>query len=266
MKGRSENLLYVDGLTKAFGGLRAVDNVSFSIRKEEILGLMGPNGSGKTTIFNLISGLLPLDSGKISLDGDDITSLPAHEIAKKGIARTFQGTRIFRNLSLTENFSIARHCRYNEPFLSFSFRGSIIRPGLFNRADFEDKVMTETLEFLELSHLRKKLAGDLSVIEQILIGIGMAMCAEPILLLLDEPFAGLNVGEMDRVISIIQEVRKRGTSVFLIEHHMKGLMGISDRIVVLDYGTKIAEGSPVEISENKEVIKAYLGSRDVTRR
>lgn len=264
MKSGSEYLLYAHGLTKAFGGLVAVNNVSFSIKRGEILGLMGPNGSGKTTIFNLITGLLPLDNGKVSLGGDDITRLTTHKIAEKGIIRTFQGTRIFSNLTLIQNFCIARHCRYNERFLSFSFRGSIIRPGLFSISDFEDRVMKETLELLELSHLKKRLVADLRVIDQILIGIGMAMCAEPILLLLDEPFAGLNFSEIDKVMNIIQEIRKRGTPVFLIEHHMKGLMGISDRIVVLNQGNKIAEGSPVEISENQEVINAYLGSRHVT--
>jgi len=220
---------------------------------------MGPNGSGKTTVFNLISGLLPLNDGKISLDGDDITGLPAHEIAKKGIARTFQGTRIFRNLSLTENFSIARHCRYNEPFLSFSFRGSIIRPGLFNRADFEDKVMTETLEFLELSHLRKKLAGDLSVIEQILIGIGMAMCAEPILLLLDEPFAGIDPLAVLDIQRIIERLKKREIGILITDHNVRDTLNITDRAYIINDGKILREGTPEQLADDSEVKRIYLG-------
>ena len=264
MKGRAEDFFQVHGLTKAFGGLSAVKDVTFSLKKEEILGLIGPNGAGKTTVYNLISGLLSLDHGNILLNGEDLTGLPAHSIAKKGIVRTFQGTRIFRNLTLFQNFSIGRHCRYHEPLLSSSFLGSIIRTRFFNRSDFEDKVIEETMEFLELSHVKERVAGDLRIIDQILIGIGMALCAEPILLLLDEPFAGLNLSEIDKVMGIIGQIRKRGTSVLLIEHHMKALMGISDRIVVLNYGEKIAEGSPIEISKDEKVIKAYLGTRDVT--
>jgi len=247
-----ETLLQLEGLSKAFGGLVAVKDVSFSLRNEEILGLIGPNGAGKTTLYNLISGLLALDKGRILLSGEDITGLPAHEIVKKGIARTFQGVRIFRNLTLNVNLSIARHCRLSKQLSSGD--------------NVEDEILMSTAEFVGLSHLRNKLAGDVRLIDQTLLGIGMALCTEAKVILLDEPSAGLNVREVSMIMSIVERIRRRGIPVLLIEHNMKAVMGVCDRIVVLNHGEKIAEGSPNEIANNEEVIKAYLGSRHVTGR
>ncbi len=251
MKVQSEEFLKIEGLTKSFGGLNAVKDVSFCSAKTEILGLIGPNGAGKTTIYNLISGLLPLDAGRMSLDGDDITKLPPHKIVEKGIARTFQGTRVFQNLTVVENMNIARHCRLTKggrPYLN---------------SGREEKA-TSIAEFLKLSPLEEKLAKDIPLICQTLLGIGMALCTEPKIILLDEPSAGLNPIEVQRIMGIIQEVRNRLIPVLLIEHNMKAVMSICDRIVVLNHGEKIAEGTPKEIAKNENVIRAYLGSKYAT--
>lgn len=250
MKAKSEEFLKIEGLTKSFGGLHAVKGVSFSLMKGEILGLIGPNGAGKTTVYNLVSGLLPLDAGRILLDGDDITGLPPHKIVERGIARTFQGIRVFHNLTIAENLNTARHCR-------------LIKKASFSSSAGEE-LATSVAEFLKLSLLKDKLAGDVPLIYQTLLGIGMALCTEPKAILLDEPSAGLNPSEVQRIIGIIQEVRKKLCPVLLIEHNMKAVMAICDRIVVLNHGEKIAEGSPIEISKNEDVIRAYLGSRYVT--
>jgi branched-chain amino acid transport system ATP-binding protein len=250
MKAQLEEFLKIEGLTKSFGGLNAVKDVSFSLNKREILGLIGPNGAGKTTLYNMVSGLLPLDAGRILLDGDDITGLPPHKIVERGIARTFQGTRVFQNLTIAENLTIARHCRLTK---QVSFSNSE-----------EKEVAVSVAEFLKLSSLKDKLAKDVPLIYQTLLGIGMALCTEPKLILLDEPSAGLNPSEVQMIMRIIQEVRKRLIPVLLIEHNMKAVMAICDRIVVLNHGEKIAEGSPIEISKNEDVIRAYLGSRYAT--
>jgi branched-chain amino acid transport system ATP-binding protein len=244
LKAESEDLLKVEGLTKAFGGLTAIKDVSFSIRNIEILGLIGPNGAGKTTLFNLISGLLPLDTGKILLGRDDITGLSAHEILKKGIARTFQGIRIFRKLTFAQNFAIARHCRLKKQLSVWG-----------------DEVAESVAEFLKLSDLKDALSGDARLIDQTLLGLGMALCTEPKMILLDEPSAGLNLSEVTSIMGIIEGIKKKGVPILLIEHNMKAVMNICDRIVALDHGEKIAEGSPIEISRDKNVIKAYLGSK-----
>lgn len=250
MKTQLEEVLKVEGLNKAFGGLNAVKDVSFSLTKREILGLIGPNGAGKTTIYNLVSGLLPLDAGRILLDGDDITRLPPHKIVERGVARTFQGTRVFQNLTIAENLIIARHCRSTKQ-VSFSNKEG-------------DEVTTSVAEFLQLSLLKDKLAKDAPLIYQVLLGIGMVLCTEPKLVLLDEPSAGLNPSEVQKIMGIILEIRKSLMPVLLIEHNMKAVMSICDRIVVLNHGEKIAEGSPIEISKNENVIRAYLGSRYAT--
>ena len=247
VKAGPEDMLQIEGLAKAFGGLVAVKDVSFYLKDGEILGLIGPNGAGKTTVYNLITGLLPLDKGRILLKGDDISGLPAHVIVRKGIARTFQGVRIFDNLTLEENLEIARHLRSKKS--SSHKRGG------------EDEVVTSTAEFLGLSASKNELARSLRLIDQTLLGIGMALCTELKVLLLDEPSAGLNPSEVNMIMSIVEQIRKREIPVLLIEHNMKAVMGICDRIIVLDHGEKIAEGTPLEISNNKRVIEAYLGTR-----
>jgi len=248
---RMGNLLELNGLTRAFGGLVAVNQVSFSLGEKEILGLIGPNGAGKTTVYNLISGLLSLDKGRIILRGEDITDYPVHERVKKGIARTFQGVRIFRNLSLVLNLKIARHCRLKD-------QGA-------GGKDAQGEVVVGTMEFLGLGNLKDKLAGDLRLIDQALLGIGMALCTEAKVLLLDEPSGGLNLNEVSMVMSVVEKIRKSGTPILLIEHNMKAVMSVCDRIVVLNHGEKIAEGTPTEISNHKEVIKAYLGTKYAAR-
>jgi branched-chain amino acid transport system ATP-binding protein len=248
-------ILTVNMLSKTFGGLRAVDNVSFSIQEKEIFGLIGPNGAGKTTVFNLLTGIYSPSEGRIDFMEQEINGLKPYEITRRGIARTFQNIRLFGSMTVTDNVSIAQHCRTRAEVL-----GSIIKPSWVRREEkaIRDK-SHELLTFVGLQDKQNELARNLPYGEQRRLEIARALATDPALILLDEPAAGMNPLETLSLMSLISKIRDTGLTILLIEHDMKVVMGISDRIAVLDYGKKIAEGIPEEIRANEKVIEAYLG-------
>ena len=238
-------LLEVHNVTKDFGGLRANSDISFKMEKGELMGLIGPNGAGKTTLFNCISGLHPLTSGRIIFDGEDISDLKAHEVARRGLARTFQVYTASGDLSVEENVMVG------------CFMHNRSRARAKAKAD-------EILSYLKLKDLSDYLVSELPVAAQKRVTMATALGTDPKLLLLDEVAAGLNPSEIEEILASIKHVHyELGVTVMLIEHVMELVMKISDRVIVLDSGQKIAEGNPDEIAGNPEVIKAYLGERYV---
>jgi branched-chain amino acid transport system ATP-binding protein len=254
-------ILAVENLTKHFGGLTAVFELSFSIERGEILGLIGPNGAGKTTVFNLITGVFPPSRGQVRFANEDITGWKPYEINKRGIARIFQSTRHFPNFTVLDNLITGRHCRTRAGLWSSLFKTRLDRQ---ERRDNADR-SAEILEFLDLASYRDELAKNIPQAMQRRLDIGIALATEPDLLLLDEPAAGMNPEETYQLMEIIRKIRERKISVFLIEHDMQVIMDVCERILVLNYGKKIAEGEPEAIQNNSEVIEAYLGSEDFDR-
>ncbi len=252
-----EEVLNVQHLTVRFGGLTAVNDVDFSIFRNEIVSLIGPNGAGKTTIFNAITGFLKNISGKIQFEGHDISILKPHEIAERGIVRTFQITSLFPNLSVIDNIKTAHHGQEKESFLDVIFNTKKKR---MTEADTLGKA-NEILRFIGLDGKKEIIASNLPYGEQRLLEIGIALAVKPKLLLLDEPSAGLNDTETQMMKGLIKRMRDLGITILLVEHDMKLVMGISDRILVLNFGRKIASGKPDEIRSNPEVIRAYLGEK-----
>ncbi|HKA61168.1 MAG TPA: branched-chain amino acid ABC transporter ATP-binding protein/permease [Methylomirabilota bacterium] len=249
-------VLDVRGLTRRFGGLLAVSEVDLVIPPRGIVGLIGPNGAGKTTFFNLVTGLLRSDRGEIFLDGESLVGLRPHAIVGRGVARTFQSIRLFQNMSVLDNVLVGEHCR-----LRASVAGAVFRPPVVVAEEARARARArEMLAFVGLHDRDEELAKNLAYGDQRRLEIARALASEPRLLLLDEPTAGMNPRETDTLTELIGLLREEiGLAILLIEHHMEVVMSISDRITVLDYGTRIAEGTPAEIRRNAKVIEAYLG-------
>jgi branched-chain amino acid transport system ATP-binding protein len=246
-------LLETRHLTKHFGGLAAVSQVNLTVQEGEIVGLIGPNGAGKTTCFNLLSGFLPPTAGTIIFAGEDITRLKPHHIVKRGLVRTFQLTTLFQEMTVLENVLLGLHLH--------SRKGP--RQVLFNRQSFPPDEVAHSrsiLEFIGLAPHADQLAKNLPHGHQRVLGIAMALATRPRLLLLDEPVTGMNLEESERVMTLVKTIRDRGMTILLVEHNMKAVMGTCERLVVLNFGQKLTEGTPAEVSTNPEVIEAYLGA------
>lgn len=249
-------LLEVRDLVKDFGGLRAVNRLSLSIAEGEILGLIGPNGSGKTTCINLIAGYHKPTRGKILYQGKEIQNKKPHEIARMGILRTYQRTKLFPSLTALENVVYASHLQGRSGIFD-----AIARPGKVRqeRQSIQVKAM-EALEFVGLQGHFHKFAGMLSAGHQRALAVAITLVSEPRLLLLDEPAAGLSFEEGRKLLTLIKRLKDKGTSVLLVDHDMRIIMTACDRVVAMNYGSKIAEGTPAEVRANEEVVKAYMGS------
>jgi branched-chain amino acid transport system ATP-binding protein len=254
-----ETILEIKNVTKRFGGLTAVNDVSFSVKAGEILSVIGPNGAGKSTLFKLISSFLSTTSGEVRLSGERINNLAPHAVARKGVVRTFQETTIFRSMTVRENIIVSHHLRSNASLLGF-FLGT--RAARIDEAVFGESA-DAIIDFLGIQAIRNELASTLPQGHLRALGMAIGLATNPKVLLLDEPFAGMNHDETMHMVDLVRRLRdERGVTVLLVEHDMPAVMKISDRIVVLNFGEKIAEGTPQEIQNNNNVIEAYLGSED----
>jgi branched-chain amino acid transport system ATP-binding protein len=240
-----KTILEIQDISKNFGGIRAVDELTFDVKEGEILGLLGPNGSGKTTLFNLITGVYGADSGRIKFRTDDITNELSYRIALKGISRTFQSTKVFHTQTVLDNIATAMIARARKRHIS----------------ETRQKV-ADILDFTHLGDAKTAIAGDLTHAAQRRLMVAMALVEDPDLLLLDEITAGMSGEECNEMIEMAKRIRDRGTTIVLIEHNMRVAMALSDRIVVLNFGRKIAEGKPEEITTNETVLEAYLGREE----
>ncbi len=250
------SILTVKKITKSFGGIEAIKNLSFEIEKNSITAIIGPNGAGKTTLFNLISGLVKSDTGKILLNNKDITDLESYDIPKLGIARTFQNLGIFSNMNVLENVMTGQHIHFKSGLFHHAFNTK--------RYKIEEEIFMKKaihwLEFMGINELRDKKLTEIPFEKQRLVEIARALASEPELLLLDEPAAGLNITETQSLIKIIRKIKELGITILIVEHDMDMVMDVSDWIIVLNFGEKIAEGTPQDIQNNDKVIKVYLGT------
>ena len=248
-------LLSIRGVGKRFGGLQAINDLSFDVREGSIKALIGPNGAGKTTLFNLISGFLKPDCGEILFEGTPIQDMPSHRVASSGMVRTFQHIRLFPKMSVLENIMVGRHVHSRAGFMA----GMLSLPFTWKEERRIRDNAREIMEMLGVAAHAGTEASSLAYGQQRIVEIGRALACEPKLLLLDEPAAGLNMRETSDMGELIARIREKGVTVLLVEHDMSLVMKISDEVVVLSYGQKIAEDRPLSIQKNREVIRVYLG-------
>jgi len=250
-------LLHIDGVSVRFGGIVALDGVSFDVQRGQICGLIGPNGAGKSTLFNCLSRLYECNTGRIAFDGHPLSTMPRHRMAGIGIGRTFQNLALFRTMTVRENALVGCHSQHHAGFLRNAFR----LPGAA-RIEAEARARAQALiDFLDLGSVAERTVADLPFGTQKRVELARALAAQPKLLLLDEPAAGLNHEELESLGALIRDIRDRlQVTVLLVEHHMGLVMGVSDKVVALNFGKKIAEGTPAEVRAHPEVIRAYLGA------
>jgi branched-chain amino acid transport system ATP-binding protein len=253
------SLLRLEDISIEFGGIKAVNSVSFQVSKGEIYTIVGPNGAGKTTIFNIISRIYNATAGRIYFEERDITALPTHKIASLGIARTFQNIELFDHATVLQNLLIGRHIHRQSNLLTeMLFLPSVMKMEMRHRRKAED-----VIDFLDLQHYRDQYIANLPYGVRKVVELGRALCLEPKLLLLDEPASGLNVDETEDMAFWIDDIKKLlGITVVMVEHNMKLVSQVSDRVLAIHYGERLAEGSPAEVQHNPDVVRAYLGEEE----